>query len=828
MKSPARLFQSLAKFIALCACLASASAQHESAPPEIVSAWKLNGENSLAVFTHDGRFYTILNNATVTGFERGTFTWNKVTHSFAATTTVDTNSDSGFSHPDGATSIIISGNTLNYTVEGEGTFTFTRVVNTASAIVGSWYVPNARISATFLADGTYYLAEEPFASEDGPLGMEFGTFSWNAATKAFSATRTSPSVLTYGLDYSPSGSTIDITGNAMVFNDTEEETLLRRITPISVPLITKNDFEVDKFTNYRQTSNADPVLLPGSSTNTTDDFPFWGEAYIESSVGGAGGTLSITAKPIISFGADEDGEWGIETQYTSLNALNTAFPNGSSYVFARNGGSSTLIYPAGGTFPVTPKVLLGDFASGRGNWNNGRYFLGFDQILTWSNHITYDPNSLVTVLTVVEQSTGKEYLKEDVIQGDIGSYDFTGKLPTGRVYDVQIEHVRIANSTTTGTGPFAGKLGYALYNANTRFEMVVLPPSVPQILKQPVSQTGVLGSPLILSIEIADAILPSVTYKWYRNDIVIEGQTGNSIFFPSFDPNANSGSYRATVTNSSGTAVSNSVDVGNITRGVERLIVSKRKISQQQTSSTLADFGAGFDARVEGFGISSTFPASSISLRKPDTSAVALALDGDHWDAETDFASLAALQTSFPNGIYSINIGADSVPINMGSTSYPNQPLVTASKGTWVGGKLRVTASEAAAGFTLTTNSTTGNGFISVSVVDSNDDDLVDVTEHETPIEPAFAVAPVAAGLLTVGQSYEVEAEFDNVINTSQIGDKSWATDDGNAFGLLSATTVFNIEVVADPTSSAYSTWQSGFFNSMLTVSPLEGGDAIT
>ena len=84
----------------------------------------------------------------------------------------------------------ISGNTLTYNVAGEGSFTFSRVVNTASAIAGSWFTPGGKDTITFLADGTYFQAEtgRSIATPIGWDGIERGTYSWNSSTGAFTKT----------------------------------------------------------------------------------------------------------------------------------------------------------------------------------------------------------------------------------------------------------------------------------------------------------------------------------------------------------------------------------------------------------------------------------------------------------------------------------------------------------------------------------------------------------------------------------------------------------------------------------------------------------------
>jgi hypothetical protein len=691
----------------------TAGAQYIAPPaPEIVSAWKLDSENVVLIFRHDGVFYFIDGMTGHLGMERGTYEWDKTTGAFSVNVIVDTNDDAGLSHPGSATTISIVGNTLNYTVVGEGTFPFTRVVNTPSAIVGSWHVPGLDANLTFLADGTYYHSQEP-SSLDNPgsiTGMERGTYTWNSGSGALTATPLADTNGDLGLSDPRPSYNASISGNIMTLVEGDETYVLQRITPSIPPINTQVDFEVSKFANYEQSSAAAPALLP-VPVPPSGDHPFWGEAYIDN-VSGTGGTLSITGQAVQNFVNDRG--WFIEKEYTSLSALNaaSAFPNGVNYTFSRTGGSATLSFPANGTFPPVPAIVGAD---NDGAWSDGIYVLGKNQTLIWSAHTAFDPNILATVLTVVDQDTGEIVMEQEVIQGDIVSYDFRGKLNGGATYDVILEHVKIASSTTSGTGPFAGKVGYALYNSNTRFAMA----------------------------------------------------TEN--------------------------------------RHVQILVAWKQKISGQQSASLLSPIGAAFTARVEGTGISATFPSSNITLTKPDSSTVPFQLDIDRWDAGAEFASFAELQTAFPDGTYSINIGGDPTPIIVSGTNYPNQPLMTSSAGTWVNGKLQITASQAAAGFTLSSNHSTGNGFETLDVLDVALDEYVvravnDLDPAPQPTDTSVS-ASFGPNLLTVGKSYEVEVEFDEVVDFTALQGKSWGLSpngSSSAFGLLSSTTLLTIEVIAD------------------------------
>ena len=769
-------------------CLHAHGAEIAAVAPEIVSAWKINSGNTLLIFRHDGTYFHVEDDGNRPGMERGTYVWNKTSSAFSANTQRDTNGEGGLSHPSGATTLTVSGNTLTYTVAGEGSFTFSRVVNTASAIVGSWFIPGDLSTVTFLAgsisgstsSGTYYSTEEENRAPFGYDGMERGTYTWNSSTKVLTATPITDTNGDARLSNLPAGFTATIVGNAMTVPDDGGTTVFRRITPIASPLDTSNDFEVDQFANYRQTSTANPSLLP---VPVVDDSPFWGEAYIEGTVSGTGGTLTIASQSPRNF-VNADG-WGINVSYTSLANLNaaSAFPNGVSYVFARSGGSATLSYPAGGTFPPAPKIVGADE---NGSWFGGEYFLGQNQTLIWSAHTAYDPATLVTVLSVVDQESGETLFYETVFQGDITSHDFTGKLTPGNSYDVQLEHVKIASSTTSGTGPFSGKLGYALYNSNTRFTMVAPeePITEPLITQQPISQLPTAGTHVTLKVG-TDNDDRTFTYQWFKDNEAIPGQTGNSLAIKNYSNAADGGTYTVEVTNAAGSATSNPATLGPAI--VEFVIVGKEIEYIQTGASTVVvnpepvsvHYGGpyGFSANISGrnmqllaaptvtppAGTPNTLPNpfySNLYLDPSDEPEWSYGPNADDWEE----ISQSFIDTRFPNGTYTFSVAGVSVPLNLTGNAYPNTPQLTLSGGTWVNGKYAMDATNP---LTVTTNVFTGyssniDGHISLEVNDSG----VEFFKSTSPTTNSATYTVPAHTLPTDGTTY-IEAAFDAIVSKS-------------------------------------------------------------
>ena len=162
----------------------------------IVGSWSMagGGEEVVATFLADGSYVLAINGATdpygQAGMERGTYSWNAATGAISFTTATDTNGTWGL-HPEEPTSIVVNGNTGTGT-SINGDFVFSRVVSATEPMVGSWYIDGlapsrVKLVATFLSDGTFMLADEGREAQDpsGTDGIEHGTYTWNAATGAF-------------------------------------------------------------------------------------------------------------------------------------------------------------------------------------------------------------------------------------------------------------------------------------------------------------------------------------------------------------------------------------------------------------------------------------------------------------------------------------------------------------------------------------------------------------------------------------------------------------------------------------------------------------------
>lgn len=212
----------------ICMGLAVAMASQLNAQ-SIIGAWFIQnaGEaesDAVITFLADGT-YTMAEEGNSTadpngmdGMERGTYRWNPTTRAFSSKTLVDTTGEWGLSDS-GFISASVT-NTKLTMVARDGTFELSRVTSKRPGIIGSWYLKESGgyAVATFLANGTYFMVQDGPQGNGGKTGMEFGTYKWNAVTKAFTRKILLDTNGTLGFSDSPKRS-IEISGNKMTITE---------------------------------------------------------------------------------------------------------------------------------------------------------------------------------------------------------------------------------------------------------------------------------------------------------------------------------------------------------------------------------------------------------------------------------------------------------------------------------------------------------------------------------------------------------------------------------------------------------------------------------
>src|SRR6185369_9469048 len=179
------------------------------------------------------------------GFERGTYTWDPTTKAFTVTTILDTNGDTGLSGANGLSGLTATtlGNYVTLGIPGDGAFSVPLVTG-SSAIVGAWVLgdttaPDSSAVVTFFANGTYLFAQDgPPGDPFGHDGIERGTYTWNQATGAFTATALVDTNGEWGLSDPVGSVTVTVSGNTLTYTDDEGSSTATRVvaTPLAPSL----------------------------------------------------------------------------------------------------------------------------------------------------------------------------------------------------------------------------------------------------------------------------------------------------------------------------------------------------------------------------------------------------------------------------------------------------------------------------------------------------------------------------------------------------------------------------------------------------------------
>lgn len=118
------------------------------------------------------------------------------------------------------------------------------------------------------------------------------------------------------------------------------------------------------------------------------------------------------------------------------------------------------------------------------------------------------------------------------------------------------------------------------------------------------------------------------------------------------------------------------------------------------------------NADISGPGLSTLIPSGPNQVTPSTAVTYGLTYDPGRsgWNYNSGAMTLSSLDSTYPNGNWTLEAGGNTWgPLSLTGDLYPNAPIATFSAGTWTGGVLYLTAAEAAAGFTVTTNTFTTN-----------------------------------------------------------------------------------------------------------------------
>lgn len=541
--------------------LASATEPETYSTPgsAIVGAWTVDGSDTTAlgsavfVFFADGYYLAI---STVpagdtgdgaNGFERGQYTWNPDTGAFTMRTLLDTNGDFTLSGSSEATDLnaVVSGNAMTVTIPGHGVFALTRVID-ANPIVGAWgraNLHNDSSAAVFLSNGYYFMAQDgdsdPVTGDpNGHDGMEWGTYTWDPITGAFSATPLVDTNDQWGFSNPQGAMTITLSSDrrTATFNDNASAASAPRTGIAIVEVALSNLGLTYDGTPRSATVTTTPsgiavaVTYDGSSTLPVDagtyavvvtitDPNYFGTP--------ATGTLVINPAPasiaLSNLTQAYDG--------TPRPATVTTTPSGVTTSVTYNGDSTAPT--AVGNYPVVATLADSNYT--------GVPATGTLAVLLPVQITSQPVNTTVTLngtasFTVVATGTDVHY------QWRKGSVDIPGAttdtltLSTVQSSDAGNYRVIVSNAVSSLTS-----------NPAT---LTVITPIV--ITTQPQSLTIVAGQKANFSVTATGT---NPTYQWQKGGVNIAGATART-FSINGTTATDSGTYRVIVTNTAGSVPS--------------------------------------------------------------------------------------------------------------------------------------------------------------------------------------------------------------------------------------------------------------------------------
>lgn len=166
---------------------------------------------------------------------------------------------------------------------------------------------------------------------------------------------------------------------------------------------------------------------------------------------------------------------------------------------------------------------------------------------------------------------------------------------------------------------------------------------------------------------------------------------------------------------------------------------------------------------VSGDGVTASFPAGPIQATAPNMIVYTMTYDSawGGWEYEsTPVPDLSTFNLTFPNGTWALAAGGNTWNLSLSGDLYPNFPVATFSAGTWSGGQLYLSASEAAEGFTITTNTFTDNFSAGLSYVGMS---LGSLESSNYPALTANSVTLVVPGGSLAPGSHELSIDFNRL-----------------------------------------------------------------
>jgi len=255
--------------VALADILAAFNPMPPAAPAgENIGAWLLdeqNGNVNVLVFINEGSYIightgnqepdSGIGQTVAVSAEHGTYVWDDTSGGLTVSPVAQSDGQGGLSDMNTMT-MSVDANTLTINDSVEGSIPFQGIVSQTEPLVGAWLLPepDSLNILVFMDDANYIIMHTNNAENDDVIGQvvptsaEYGNYTWNASTGAFTATPQGESDGPGGLS-DPGGSfTLTLNGDELTLNDGSGDAVFRKVGADPFALASGNNVNFDSGT----------------------------------------------------------------------------------------------------------------------------------------------------------------------------------------------------------------------------------------------------------------------------------------------------------------------------------------------------------------------------------------------------------------------------------------------------------------------------------------------------------------------------------------------------------------------------------------------------
>ena len=234
-----------------------------------IGAWLLdeqNGNVNVLVFFNEGSYIvghtanqehdSDIGQTVAVSAEHGTYTWDQSSGDFMPSKVSQSDGEGGIDNSAGTQSLAVDGDILTISDSVDGDANFGRVGSDTEPLLGAWLLPESDSMniLVFMDDANYIVMHTNNAEFDDSIAQvvatsaEYGNYTWNASTGAFTATPQGQSDGPGGLSDPGGAFTLTLDGDEFTLNDGTDDAVFKRIGADPFAQASNNDVNFEAST----------------------------------------------------------------------------------------------------------------------------------------------------------------------------------------------------------------------------------------------------------------------------------------------------------------------------------------------------------------------------------------------------------------------------------------------------------------------------------------------------------------------------------------------------------------------------------------------------